>query len=52
MTDNSSFNVALLGIPFDDNSSFERGPALAPDKIREVLNHGSLNGATELGVNL
>jgi agmatinase len=52
MTNHSNFNVALLGIPFDDNSSFERGPALAPNKIREVLNNGSLNGATELGVNL
>jgi agmatinase len=52
MTDNQAFKVALLGIPFDDNSSFERGPALAPSKIREVLNNGSLNGSTELGINL
>ena len=52
MTDNQAFKVALLGIPFDDNSSFERGPALAPSKVREVLNNGSLNGSTELGINL
>jgi arginase len=52
MTENQAFKVALLGIPFDDNSSFERGPALAPSKIREVLNNGSLNGSTELGINL
>jgi agmatinase len=44
--------VGLLGIPFDDNSSFEKGPAKAPDIIREVLKSGSLNGSTELGVNL
>ncbi len=49
---NNNFKVALLGVPFDDNSSFERGPALAPSAIREVLNGGSLNGSTELGVNL
>ncbi|MFT6902605.1 MAG: arginase [Colwellia sp.] len=42
----------MLGAPFDENSSFERGAALAPNKIRKVLNHGLLNGATELGVNL
>ena len=52
MAENSKFKVAMLGIPFDDNSSFERGPALAPSVIREVLSHGSLNGSTELGVNL
>jgi len=44
--------VGLLGIPFDDNSSFEKGPAKAPSIIREVLNTGSLNGSTELDVNL
>lgn len=52
MTNSNLFKVALLGIPFDDNSSFEQGPALAPDIIRKVLNSGSLNGSTELGINL
>ena len=52
MTKHQPFNVALIGIPFDDNSSFERGPALAPKVIRQVLKSGSLNGSTELGVNL
>jgi arginase family enzyme len=52
MSKNKQVKVALLGVPFDDNSSFEKGPALAPDTIRKVLNHGSLNGSTELGVNL
>ena len=45
-------SLALLGIPFDDNSSFERGPAKAPAVIKNVLAHGSLNKGTELGVNL
>lgn len=39
--------VGLLAIPYDGNSSFERGPAKAPDVIREVLNSGSLNKCTE-----
>ncbi len=52
MTNSNLFKVALLGIPFDENSSFERGPALAPEIIRKVLNSGSLNGSTELGINL
>ncbi|REL36928.1 agmatinase [Thalassotalea euphylliae] len=48
-----TFNsLALLGVPFDDNSSFERGPAKAPAVIKNVLAHGSLNKGTELGVNL
>ncbi|WP_448553691.1 agmatinase [Thalassotalea montiporae] len=45
-------SLALLGVPFDDNSSFERGPAKAPAVIKNVLAHGSLNKGTELGVNL
>lgn len=52
MAENSKFKVAMLGVPFDGNSSFERGPALAPAAIRTILKHGSLNGSTELGVNL
>lgn len=46
------FKVGLLGVPFDDNSSFEKGPALAPDLIRKILSSGSLNSATELGFDL
>lgn len=48
----SEFSVGLLGVPFDDNASFEKGPALAPDLIRQVLTSGSLNSATELNVEL
>ncbi len=42
-------NVNLLGIPFDANSSFMRGPALAPDKIREALHSDSSNYFNETG---
>ena len=45
-------DVALIGICSDENSSFMRGPAEAPPKIREVLNNGSANLISEMGVDL
>lgn len=45
-------NVGLIGIPYDDNSSFEKGPAKAPAVIRDVFTRGSLNSGCENGVNL
>jgi arginase len=42
----------LLGIPFDANSSYMRGAAAAPPKIREALRCDSSNMWTELGVDL
>ena len=44
--------VALLGAPFDANSSFLRGAAMAPARVRETLHNGSSNWTTELGVDL
>lgn len=44
--------VSLLGVPFDANSSFLRGPALAPARIRETLYSGSSNTTTELGFDI
>ena len=41
--------INLLGIPFDAHSSFMRGPALAPDKIREALHSDSSNYFNEAG---
>jgi agmatinase len=45
-------SVALVGVPLDENSSFLRGPALAPARVREALFCGSSNLSTELGVDL
>jgi agmatinase len=42
-------SLALVGIPFDENSSFLRGPALAPARIREALFSGSTNAFAEDG---
>lgn len=42
----------LLGIPLDYNSSFLRGPAEAPAKIREALRSDSWNSWSETRVDL
>ena len=47
-----SGEVALLGIPFDDHSSFLKGPAKAPVRIRQALHSESANLCTENGLDL
>ena len=47
-----SGEIAVLGIPFDRNSSFRRGPASAPAHIREALLSESTNMWTEKGLDL
>jgi agmatinase len=44
--------VAVIGIPLDENSSFMRGPASAPARVRGVLHSGSANLCAENGVDL
>jgi arginase len=48
----SANTVSLLGIPYDANSSYLRGPALAPKLIREALYCDSTNMWTEDGIDL
>jgi agmatinase len=36
-------DVSILGIPFDENSSFVRGTALAPPRIRQAFHSPSTN---------
>ena len=43
---------AVVGVPLDENSSFLRGPALAPGRIRAALHSGAMNLTTEDGVDL
>ncbi len=43
--------VILTGIPYDEKSSFLRGAALAPARIRETLHNGASNYYTEDGFN-
>ena len=42
--------VRLLGVPWDANSSFLRGSAQAPGKIREALRCDASNAWSETGI--
>jgi arginase len=44
--------IKVLGIPFDSNSSFLRGPYLAPSRIRLMASEGSANKYTEEGIEI
>lgn len=44
--------VAVIGVPTDEHSSFMRGAAGAPARIREVLYAGSSNLCAENGIDL
>ena len=44
--------VTVLGIPFDKNSSFKTGPAVAPPAIRKALHSPSTNLCAENGIDL
>lgn len=52
MHDLHSDMIAIVGLPLDENSSFMRGPALAPNRIRQVLITGETNVCSERGHNL
>lgn len=44
--------IKLIGIPFDENSSYLQGSALAPSKIRLMDSEGSANRFCEHGVEI
>jgi len=46
------FDIAILGVPYDEKSSYLRGPAKGPPAIREASTEEELNAWTELGVDL
>ncbi|MFC2167138.1 agmatinase [Acidobacteriota bacterium] len=45
-------DVAIIGIPYDEKSSYLKGPAKGPQAIREASTSKMINAWTELGVNL
>ena len=45
-------SVVILGLPADENSTFMRGAALAPVRIREALHSDSSNLCAENGLDL
>jgi agmatinase len=49
-TDN--YEIAILGIPYDEKSSYLKGASLGPKAIREASTSEMINAWTELGVNL
>jgi arginase len=46
------YDLAVIGVPFDEKSSFIRGAAGGPAAIRAASTGRALNPCTELGVNL
>jgi arginase len=44
--------VVVVGVPWDENSTFQHGSALAPARIREVMSSGSSNLCAESGIDL
>ena len=46
------YDIAILGIPFDEKSSFLKGPAKGPQSIRSTSTDKAINAWTELGINL
>ena len=48
----SSRRVAVIGVPWDEQSSFMRGAAAGPARIRHALHDGSANLCTEHGRDL
>ncbi len=44
--------IKVLGIPYDGNSSFLKGPSLAPPIIRQMERYGSANCFAENGVEI
>ena len=49
-TDSSKGRIRLLGVPWDANSSYLRGAAQAPAKIREALQSAAANPWSETGM--
>ncbi|MDZ7665755.1 MAG: hypothetical protein U5K27_10595 [Desulfotignum sp.] len=45
-------SVCLLGIPWDDHSSYMQGTACAPPEIRAAFDCDSANQWTESGIDL
>ncbi len=46
------FDIALVGVPFDEKSCYLKGAAKGPDAIRAASTGKAINPWTELGVNL
>jgi agmatinase len=52
LSENPDYKIAILGVPFDEKSSYLRGAAGGPAAVRAVSTGRCYCGYTELGVNL
>jgi len=52
LSENPDYRIAILGVPFDEKSSYLRGAAGGPAAVRAVSTGKCYCGYTELGVNL
>jgi agmatinase len=52
LAEHPDYKMAILGVPFDEKSSYLRGAAAGPAAIRAVSTGKCYCGDTELGVNL
>lgn len=52
LSENPDYQIAVLGVPFDEKSSYLRGAAAGPAAVRAVSTGKCYCGWTELGVNL
>ena len=52
LSENPDYRIAILGVPFDEKSSYLRGAAGGPGAVRAVSTGKCYCGWTELGVNL
>jgi len=50
--ENNTYDIAILGIPYDGKSSYLRGPSKGPQAIRAASTGEAINAWTELGINL
>ena len=52
LSEHPDYKIAILGVPFDEKSSYLRGAAQGPAAVRAVATGKCYSGYTELGVNL
>jgi hypothetical protein len=52
LSEHPDYKIAILGVPFDEKSSYLRGSAQGPAAVRAVSTGKCYCGWTELGVNL
>jgi agmatinase len=50
--ESNTFDIAILGVPYDGKSSYLKGPSEGPRAIREASTVKAINAWTELGINL